>query len=94
MHCKGLVIVSQCVYQYYLDSKGAEYNCAENGISEYAVEHIALSVDLTGIDFIEELHQNECVEDDGVMFRWRGVQGGIPSTVDIKDSFSCKHKVC
>lgn len=42
-------------------------------------------MDLTSIDFVEDLHEDEGVEDDGVVFGWGGVQGGIPATVNVKD---------
>jgi len=41
-------------------------------------------VDLASIDLIEKLHEDEGVEDDGVVLRWRGVERRIATTVDVK----------
>lgn len=54
-----------------LHSKGAKDNRAEDRVPEDAVKDVPLSVDLSGVDLIEELHHDEGVEDDGVVFRWR-----------------------
>lgn len=51
----------------YLDGKGAQHYGAEDGVSEDAIEDIALAMDLAGVDLIEELHHDEGVEDDGVV---------------------------
>lgn len=70
---------------WYLNCKSAQNNGAENGISEDAVKHVPLSMDLAGIDLIEELHHDECVEYNGVVLRWRGMQRSISAAVNIKD---------
>ena len=54
---------------WYLDGKGAQHDGAEDGVAEDAMEHIALAMDLAGIDLVEELHHDEGVEDDGVVLR-------------------------
>lgn len=41
-------------------------------------------MDLARVDLIEKLHQYESVEDNGVVFRRRGVEGGVPAAVDVK----------
>lgn len=46
-------------------------------------------MDLTGIDLIEELHEDKCVEDDGVMFGGRRVKRSITAAVYIKDPLTC-----
>jgi hypothetical protein len=51
----------------YLNSKGAQDNSAKDGVAEDAIEDVALSVDLAGVDLVEELHHDEGVEDDGVV---------------------------
>ena len=56
------------------------------------MEHIALAVDLAGIDLIEELHHDEGVEDDGVVLGGWRVQGSIPSTVNVKEELPCKSR--
>lgn len=54
------------------------------------MEHIALAMDLAGIDLVEELHHDEGVEDDGVVLRGWRVQGSVPSTVNVKEELPCK----
>lgn len=41
-------------------------------------------MDLAGIDFVEKLHEDKGVEDDGVMLRWSGMERGVAATVDVK----------
>lgn len=53
----------------YLDCKGAEDYGAEDGVAKDAMEDIALTMDLSGIDLIEKLHHDEGVEDNGVVLR-------------------------
>lgn len=67
-----------------LYSKGAKYDGAEDGISKDAVEDVPLAVDLPCIDLIKELHEDECVKDDGVMLRWRSMERSITAIIDIK----------
>lgn len=68
----------------YLDCKSSKDDSAENRISENAIKHILLSMNLASIDFIEELHQDKCVKDDGVVLRRRGMQWSVSATVDVK----------
>ena len=68
----------------YLYGKCTEHDGAEDGIRENPIKDVPLSVDLTCIYFVEELHENKGVEDDGVVFRRRCVQGSIPAIVYIK----------
>lgn len=47
-------------------------------------------MDLAGVDLIEQLHQHERVEDDGVVFRGWRVKRGVPAAVDVKQFLSCR----
>lgn len=50
-------------------------------------------MDLTRVDLVEELHHDEDVEDDGVVFGGRRVQGCVTAAVDVKHLLSCQiHK--
>lgn len=49
-------------------------------------------MDLAGVDLVEQLHQHERVEDDGVVFGGRSVQGGVPPAVDVEQFLSCGGK--
>jgi hypothetical protein len=69
----------------YLDDKGAKDDGAEDEVVEDAVEDVALAVDLSGVDLVEELQEDEGVENNGVMLRGRRVEGCIPPAVDVKD---------
>ena len=45
-------------------------------------------MDLAGVDLVEELHHDEDVEDDCVVFGRRGVQGHVAAIVDVEDFLS------
>lgn len=57
----------------YLYQQGSQDDGAEDGVVENALEDVPLSVNLAGIDLVENLHQDKRVEHDGVVFRGRGV---------------------
>lgn len=69
----------------YLQDEGPQYYAAEDGVPVDALEHIPLSVDLPGVDFVEELHHDEHVEDDGVVLRRRRVQGSVAAAVHVEN---------
>lgn len=43
-------------------------------------------MNLAGVELVEDLHEDKRVEDDGVVLGGRGVERGVPSTVDVKQS--------
>ena len=45
-------------------------------------------MDLARVDLVEDLHQDEGVEHDGVVFGGRGVERRVPATVDVKDDLA------
>lgn len=45
-------------------------------------------MDLASIDLIKKLHEDEGVEDDGVVFRGRGVEGRVAAAVDVKHALA------
>ena len=51
----------------HLGDERAQENRAVDGVAEDAFKDIALSVDLAGVDLVEELHVDEGVEDHGVV---------------------------
>lgn len=51
------------------------------------LKHVPLTVDLPGVDLIEELHHHEDVEDDGVVLRWRRVERGVTAAVYVEQPF-------
>lgn len=79
----------------YLHSKCAKNNGAENGVPKDPLKHVPLSMYFPSINLIKQLHHNECVEDDGVVLRWRSVERSITTTVDVKDSLTwLKYRTC
>lgn len=74
----------------YLDNKRPKYNAAEDHVVEDTLENISLSMDLSSVNLIEELHQHESVKDDGVMLWRRSMKRGVPATVNIKDLLTCE----
>lgn len=76
----------------HLHGKGAKHDGAEDGVPEDAVKDIALAVDFPGVDLVEELHHDEGVEDDGVVFGRRRVQGSVAAAVDVKDLLTWWHE--
>ena len=74
----------------HLHGEGPHHDGAEDGVGEDAVEHVPLSVDLAGVDLVEELHEDEGVEDDGVVLRGRGVQRGVTAAVDVENALACR----
>lgn len=73
----------------HLDDKRAEDDAAKDEVVEDAFEDIALAVDLAGVDLVEQLHQHEGVEHDGVVFGGRRVERRVPPAVDIEQFLSC-----
>jgi len=69
----------------HLHGEGSQHDDAEDGVGEDAVEHVALAVDLAGVDLVEELHEHEGVEDDSVVLGGRRVQRGVAAAVDVED---------
>lgn len=72
----------------HLDNEGTEDDTAENEVVKDALENVPFSVNLAGVDLIEKLHHHKGVEDNGVVLRWRSVEGSVPATVDVKQLLS------
>lgn len=47
-------------------------------------------MNLAGVELVKELHEDKRVEDDGVVLRRRGVEGGVPPTVNVKHLLTCR----
>jgi hypothetical protein len=54
------------------------------------LEHVSLAMDFARVDFIEERHHDESVEDDGEVLRWLGAQLLPAPRWDVQDSVTCK----
>lgn len=53
----------------YLRETRADPNRIEDGVGEYSLEDIALTMNFPSIEFVEESHHDERVEDDGEVLR-------------------------
>lgn len=71
-----------------LQDEGSQDNAAEGGVPVDSFEDVPLTVDFAGVNLIEELHHDEDIEDDGVVFRGRRVKGGIATTVNAEELLS------
>lgn len=78
--------------QPYLHSKGSQNDWAEDGVGKYPIKDIPLSVDLASIDLIEQLHEDKCVKNDGVVLRGRGVKRSVAAAVDVKYALAWRNK--
>ena len=72
----------------YLQDEGSQDHTTEYGVTVDGLKNVPLSVDLPGIDLVEQLHHDKHVEHDGVVLRGRRVEGRVAPTVDIKDVLS------
>lgn len=77
----------------HLYDQSSQYNGAEDWIVEDALKDVSLAVNFTGVQLIKDLHEDEGVEDDGVVLRRWAVEGGVPPTVDVKHLLTCEWKV-
>lgn len=76
----------------YLQSKGSQYNAAEDGVPVNALKHVPLTMDLPGVDFVEELHHDKHIKHNGVVFRGRWVEGSVTAAVNVEEFFTWKKK--
>jgi len=67
-----------------LNEEGSCPDCDEQVAVKDPREHVERSADLARVDFIEERHDDEHVEDKGVVLSGRGPQGVVPPTVDVE----------
>lgn len=74
----------------HLQGKGAQDYTAEDGVPVDALKDVPLTVDLPGIDFVEELHHHKDVEDDGVVLRRRRVQRRVAAAVYVEELLPCE----
>lgn len=72
-----------------LQDEGSQDDAAEDRVPVDAIEDVPLSVDLSSVDLVEELHHDKDVEDDGVVFGGWRMEGGIAAAVDAEELLSC-----
>lgn len=74
----------------HLDDQSSQYDGAEDWVVEDALKDVSLAVNFTRVQLIKDLHEDEGVEDDGVVLgRW-AVEGRVPPAVDVKHPFTCE----
>lgn len=76
----------------HLNDQRSQNDGAEDWIVEDALENVSLAVNFTGVQLVKDLHEDEGVEDDGVVLRRRAVQGGVPPAVDVEHLLTCEQK--
>ena len=78
------------LHEYDLNCDLTNHDHNEDPISPNPIEDVALTMDLTSIDFIEDLEHDKCVEDDGEMLRWICPQLSTHTTINIEQHRSGK----
>ena len=63
-----------------------------NRIGENAGENVTLSVNFACVDFIEQSHHDEGVEDDGEMLRRRRSDGQASTGINVEKDFTYSNK--
>lgn len=46
-------------------------------------------MDLASVELVEDLHEDEGIEDNGVVLRGRGMKRGVPPAVNVKHLLAC-----
>lgn len=76
----------------YLYDQCPQHNRTEDRVVEDPLKDVSLAVNFTGVQLVKDLHEDEGVEDDGVMLRRGGVERGVPPVVDFKHLLTCERK--
>lgn len=74
----------------YLDNKGTKNYTAKDRVVKNALKNISFSVDLAGVDLVEELHHYKGIKNYCVVFRRWGVEWCVPAAVDVKQPLPCR----
>lgn len=92
-HCfKGYRSMFSQLLRAYLYDQCPQHNRTEDRVVEHPLKDVSLAVDFTGVQLVKDLHEDEGVEDDGVMLRRGGMKRGVPPVVDLKHLFTCERK--
>ena len=73
-----------------LHTRLTDHHCQENPVCVDTAQHVAFPMDLTGIQFIEYLHEDESVEHDSEVFSWISTKISPGTILDIKQNVPCK----
>lgn len=77
----------QCLEEH-LHSESPQNDGAEDRVGKDPVKDVSLSVNLSSIDLVEKLHQDEGVKNDGVVLRRRGVERSVAATVNVEHALT------
>ena len=74
----------------YLRETRADPNRIEDGVGEYSLEDIALTMNFPSVEFVEESHHDERVEDDGeVLCGPAACRRHSATRVDVEHQITC-----
>ncbi|KAH9405920.1 hypothetical protein TYRP_014217 [Tyrophagus putrescentiae] len=76
----------------HLNDRRADEDAAEDDIGGNAREDVLLTVDLPTVDFIEERHEDEGVEDDGVVLRGGRRFRPVDAAVNVEEALTDKEQ--
>ena len=68
------------------------HHCQENPVLVYSTQHIAFPVEFACINLIEQLHEDKCIEHDGKVFSWSGVDTSASTILYVKEFVPHEHK--
>ena len=69
----------------YLRQTCGDPDRVKDGVGEYSLEDITLTVNFPSVKFVEKSHHDECVEDDGEVLRWTTASlGNSSACFDVK----------
>lgn len=88
----GYRSISYRLLRSYLYDQRPQHNGTEDRVVEDPLKDVSLAVNLPGVQLVKDLHEDEGVEDDGVMLRRGGVKRGVPPVVDFKHPFACERR--
>ena len=76
-----------------MTNKGYDPDDVVDRVGEKPHEDVALAVDFSRVDFVEESHHDESVKDHREVLSRRGVQVGAPAVVDVEKNVTWKTHV-
>lgn len=77
-----------CCWRYLRNESGKPY-ADEQRVAMETLEHIALPMNLAGVDLVEQSHHDERVEDYGEVLIGRRTERCVSAAVDVEQLFAC-----
>ena len=71
-----------------LSQESADPDSDEDQIPVQTFEHVSLSVDFSGINFVEQSHHDKRIEDDCEMLVRSDAECDVTTVVDVKQSLT------